>query len=419
MSQEEKTTVQQDATVIGLIGFAHSTSHFFHLLIPPLFPWLMPAFGLNFTEVGSLMTVFFIISGSGQALAGFPVDRYGSWRVLCVGIFVLILSALALASATSYAMLFLAAVLAGLGNCVFHPADFGLLNRRVSPQRLGHAFSVHGLSGNLGWAAGPVLMAGIASIAGWRMAAASAAAIGGIALILLLSRRQLLDDSAAVAAAKAAEPRPSVLQGQIGASNQLAFLRLPVVWLCFFFFFLITMSFGVLQNYAPVLLSHLYGMSLGLSSTSLTAYLLGSAGGMLTGGFVASRGAHDRVVAVALGAAACVATLLASGLPPAWAVPVIMAAMGFGVGIAGPSRDLLVRQAATRGAGGNAYGRVYGFVYSGLDLGFALAPLVFGPMLDAGSYSPALYGVAVIQIIAVLTALRVGTSSRAASLRNA
>ena len=419
MTIKDRPEVHSDATVIGLVGFAHSTSHFFHLLIPPLFPWLMPAFGLNYTEVGSLMTVFFVISGAGQALAGFPVDRYGSWRVLCMGVFTLVLSALALACATSYAMLVVAAMLAGLGNCVFHPADFGLLNRRVSPPRLGHAFSVHGLSGNLGWAAGPVLMVGIASIAGWRTAAASAAAIGALALILLLTRKRLLDDSAALAAAKAAEQLEASDGTRPVAASALAFLRTPIVWLCFSFFFLVTMALGVLQNFAPVLLGQVYGLSLALSSTSLTAYLLGSAGGMLAGGFVASHAVHDRVVASALGAAACVSLLLASGLPPPWTVPLIMAAMGFGVGIAGPSRDLLVRQAATRGAGKSAYGRVYGFVYSGLDIGFALAPLAFGPLLDAGRYSPALYGIAVLQVIAVLTALRVGASSRAASLQNA
>ena len=411
MTADDRQEVRQDATVIGLVGFAHSTSHFFQLLIPPLFPWLMPHFGLNYTEVGSLMTAFFVISGAGQALAGFPVDRFGSWRVLCLGVFSLILSALVLACATSYAMLFLSAVLAGMGNCVFHPADYGLLNRRVSPSRLGHAFSVHGLSGNLGWAAGPVLMVGVASLAGWRIAAASAAVIGSVALLLLLSRRRLLDDSAVLAKAQAAPAGDSGGGIPGSADSPLAFLGLSIVWWCFAFFFLITMSFGVLQNFAPVLLSHLYGLSLALASTSLTAYLLGSAGGMLAGGFVAARGVHHRVVAGALTAAACVSLLLASGLPPGWAVPAVMAMMGFGVGLAGPSRDLLVRRAATRDTGKNAYGRVYGFVYSGLDIGFACAPLAFGPMLDAGHYSPALYGIVVLQVLAVLTALRVGAGS--------
>jgi len=404
--------VHQDATVIGLVGFAHASSHFFQLLLPPLFPWLMPAFGLNYTEVGSLVTVFFVVSGIGQALAGFLVDRFGSWRVLCCGVFTLILSAVLLACATNSAMLIVAAIVAGLGNCIFHPADLGLLNRRVSPARLGHAFSVHGLSGNLGWVVSPVLMVGIASVAGWRIAVASAAALGCVSLALLLARRRLLDDQETVAARKSAE-RSSV------AGSPFVFLRSPIVWMCFCYLFFATMAFGILQTFSQVLLSQVYGLSVALSTTSLTAYLLGSAGGMLTGGFVAYRAGHDRVVAGAMGGAACVALLLASGLPPGWAVPVIMAAMGFGVGLAGPSRDLLVRQAASQGSGKAAYGRVYGFVYCGLDSGIAAVPLIVGPMLDAGHYSSALYGVAVLQILAVFTVLRVGVSSRAASLNTA
>ena len=147
-----------EVAVIALVGYAHAVSHFFHLMIPPLFPWLMQDFDLSFTEAGFLMTVFFVVSGTGQALAGFVVDRLGARPVLFSGVLMLVLSGIALGLAQNYPMLMLAAALAGAGNSVFHPADFTLLNHRVSLPRLGHAFSVHGLSGNLGWAAAPFLM---------------------------------------------------------------------------------------------------------------------------------------------------------------------------------------------------------------------------------------------------------------------
>jgi len=143
--------IRNDVRVIGLIGFAHGTSHFFHLLLPPLFPWLMPEFGLSFTQAGAMMTVFFVVSALGQAASGFVVDRIGPRRVLLAGIACFILAGLLLSVANTYAMLLAVGALAGLGNSVFHPADFTVLNRKVSPARLGHAFSVHGLSGNIGW----------------------------------------------------------------------------------------------------------------------------------------------------------------------------------------------------------------------------------------------------------------------------
>jgi MFS family permease len=395
---------RHDAEVIGLVGLAHGTSHFFHLLLPPLFPWLMPQFGLSFTQAGFLMTVFFVISGIGQALAGFVVDRTGARPVLMFGVAMLTLSALVLAMAQSYAGLVAAAAVAGIGNSIFHPADFTVLNRRVSAARLGHAFSVHGLSGNLGWAAAPVFMAGMASIADWHVAALCAAALGAAVLGLLILRRASLRDveQAVVApAAKAAAP------------TQLAFLRSSAVWMCFLFFFLATAAFGILQSYAPAILGNVYGLPLALATAGLTAYLLGSAAGMVTGGFIAARRSDsDRVIAVALGVAALMAILLASGVLAAWLVLPVMATMGFGVGTAGPNRDLLVRKAATAQFGKASYGRVYGFVYSGLDLGLALSPIVFGPLLDRGQFAAAMAGVAVLQVLALLSALRVGQGAR-------
>ena len=398
---------RRDTEVISLVGLAHGTSHFFHLMLPPLFPWLMADFGLSYTQAGFLMTVFFVVSGIGQAIAGFVVDRTGARPVLMFGVGTLALSALVLAAATSYAGLLATAAVAGLGNSIFHPADFTLLNRRVSATRLGHAFSVHGLTGNLGWAAGSVVMAGVAAAAGWRSAALVAALFGACVFIALLLRRRMLSDAAdaAVAAPEKAGAKP--------AAGSFAFLRSAGVWLCFAFFLITTAAFGVLQNYAPAILHNVYELALPVASLGLTAYLLGSAAGMVAGGFVGGRVEdNDFVIAAALSVSALTALLLASGMAPALAVLPLMALIGLGVGVAGPSRDLLVRRAATAQFGSTAYGRVYGFVYSGLDIGLALAPLVFGPMLDAGRYSAPLIGVAGLQVAALLLAVAVGAGTR-------
>jgi predicted MFS family arabinose efflux permease len=395
-------SLRSDATVISLVGFVHGTSHFFHFMIPPLFPWLMREFGLSFTQVGAAMTVFFVVSGVGQALAGFVVDRIGALRVLYGGVALLALSGLALAVAQSYAMVLAAAGLAGMGNCVFHPADFTLLNRRVSMSRLGHAFSVHGLSGSLGWAAGPIFMIAIATPLGWRAAAVGASLVGFAALAFLFMNRRVLEDVAVAAI------EPSRKKG-----GTVAFLGVGVVWMCFAFFLVAVMAFGALQNFAPPILERTYGVTLAFATTGLTAYLLASAAGTAMGGFFATKGEHqDRLVALALACAAMCAVSLASGALPPWSIVLMMGAMGFGVGFTGPSRDILVRRAATSTFGARAYGRVYGFVYSGIDVGFALAPLVFGPLMDAGRYSAVLWGVAILQTLAIAAALTVGSRSR-------
>jgi MFS family permease len=373
-------------------------------MLPTLFPWLMRDFSLSFTDVGLLTTTFFVISGIGQALAGFVVDRVGGWRVLCFGVGMLALSGVVLGLATSYPWLMLSATLAGVGNSIFHPSDFTLLNQRVSHPRLGHAFSIHGVSGNVGWAIAPLFMAGVTSAFGWHIAGFGAAAIGATVFTILCVRRHTLADGASLITSRVAADETSPRSGQF------AFLSSGAVWWSFAFFLLTTMAFGILQNFAPAILSHVYGVSLIIASSGLTAYLIGSGTGMLAAGFLKDRA--DRIVSPALGFAAIMAAVLAWGRMPAAALWPLMVSIGFGVGFAGPGRDLLVRRAATSRFGRSSFGRVYGFVYSGLDTGQALSPLVFGPVLDAGRFRLPLIAIAVLQAAALFTALRVSSRVR-------
>lgn len=399
---------REEVAVIALVGYAHAVSHFFHLMIPPLFPWLMRDFNLSFTEAGFLMTIFFVVSGAGQALAGFVVDRSGARPVLFSGVLLLTLSGVALGLAQTYPMLLLAAALAGAGNSVFHPADFTLLNHRVSLPRLGHAFSVHGLSGNLGWAAAPLLMTSVAVFAGWRMAGFAAALVGFATLALLYAARDHLQATRE----NAAIPAAGATHATVAVGTATGFLRSGAVWMCFGFFLLSTAAFGALQNYSTASLQNIYSLSLAGAASCLIAYLLGGAGGIAVGGFIAARRAQDRIIAAGLSTGAAIGVLLAGGVVAAWAALPLMAAMGACIGIAGPSRDLLVRKAATQGLGAASYGRVYGFVYSGLDVGLASAPMIFGPLMDGGHFNALWLGVAALQGLAVVTALRVGSGAR-------
>src|SRR5579859_1226563 len=283
---------RRDAQVISLVGLAHGTSHFFHLSLAPLFPWLKDAFAVSYAELGLLMSVFFIVSGVGQALAGFVVDRFGALRVLFGGIALLGIAALGLATSQNYPMLVLFAGVAGLGNGVFHPADFTLLNKRVIVPRLGHAFSVHGLTGTLGWAVAPVFLAGIATIATWRIALLAAAALAFTVLIVLVAFRHLLDprevDGAVVESARKKE----------AAGGILGFMKVPAVWMCFAFFFISSISFGGVQSFAATALRELYEVPLTYATACITAYMLASAGGIIVGGFLAAKvQQHDKAIA--------------------------------------------------------------------------------------------------------------------------
>ncbi len=416
---DTRVSLKTDATIISLIGFAHGTSHFFHLTLPPLFPWFMREFSLSFVQVGMLMTTFFVVSGVGQAFAGIVVDRFGAHRVLCAGVALLACSALLVAASLNFAALFCAGAVAGLGNSVFHPADFTLINRRVSLSRLGHAFSAHGLSGNLGWALSPVLMLALATTYGWRFAALGAALVGAIALAFLIWHRGLLQYQLAPASIN----QNPALESQL--TSIWHFLSLRVVWLAFAFFFFSTMAFGALQNFAPPLLRELYSVSLALATSALTAYLLGASAGLVCGGFVVNNGAvnsglkFEYLIAAALAVSACLAFLLATAVLPTLFVLPIMALMGFGVGLSGPSRDMLVRRATAARLGEGAFGRVYGLVYAGLDVGLAVSPIVFGLLLDAHLPAWVFVGVGCAFIGAIFTALAVAKDSASLAVSEA
>ena len=394
-------TLKSDVTIISLVGFAHATSHFFHLMLPPLFPWFMTEFGLGYAEVGLLMTMFFVISSIGQAIAGIWVDRFGAHRVLCIGVGLLTVSGVLVSIAPSFFGLMAAAAVAGMGNSVFHPADFALMNRRVSAQRLGHAFSMHGIAGNIGWAVSTIVMVALATAFGWRAAGLGAALFGAASLTLLIWKRDLLRYELASATKTTGIPIPR--------QGTWTFLRTSLVWFAFAFFFFSTFGFGALQNFAPSLLRDLYGLSIAAATSALTIYLIGSSFGLVWGGFLAKPGnQHERYVAAALASGAAIAVLLSFGTMPVWSVLPLMAAMGFGIGISGPSRDLLVRTATKVQLGEAAFGRVYGMVYSGLDVGLAVSPIAFGLLLDHHRPKLVFVGIAITLVMAIFAAWALG-----------
>jgi MFS family permease len=404
--------LRQDARTISLVGLAHGTSHFFHMLLPPLFPWLISDFSLNYSQLGLLVSVFFIISGVGQALAGFLVDRVGARPVLFAALACFVAAALAAAWAPNYAGLMLAAALAGLGNAPFHPVDFTILNKRVSQPRLGHAFSVHGITGNLGWAAAPVFMAGITTATGsWRLACAGAALLAALVLLMMVWHREALDDRQG----QWANPAKPVAPGA-RPEHPMAFLKLPSVWLCFSFFFWTTCALSAIQSFASPALQAIYGLPLAVTSLVVTGFMLCGAAGMVIGGFLVGKVDRlERTIAVCLVGSGVLLAAVGLGWLPGSAAVVLAALAGLGTGIAGPSRDMLIKRAAPPGA----TGRVYGTVYSGLDLGFAVAPPLLGGLMDRGDASGIFYAAAFSLVFAVVSATWVGTrvaASRKASV---
>jgi MFS family permease len=386
---------RRDVRIIGLVGAAHAFSHFFQLALAPLFPLLRAEFDVSWTMLGMLVSVFYAASALTQFAAGFAVDRAGARPVLLSGLALLACGTLLASLAPGIGWLFPIVAAMGVGNGVFHPADFAILNANVAPKRLGYAYSTHGIGGNLGYALSPLVSFGIASVYGWRVALAAMGVMGLVALGVLASQRKLLTSH------RAHDAHGSSLRGTFRL-----FLE-PAIMLCFGYFVAQTMASVGLQTFLPSALHTGFDVPLALATSAVTAYLLGSTAGIAAGGYFATRTArHDRIAATGLLAAAALLALVATArVPLAMLVPLFVVA-GFALGSTGPSRDMIVRNATPKGASG----RVYGFVYSGLDLGATLGPAWFGFMLDHGQARQMFLVLSALLVIAIGTVLQVRRS---------
>jgi MFS transporter, FSR family, fosmidomycin resistance protein len=389
--------------VVPTISIAHGLSHFFHLLLAPLFPLIKAEFGLSYAELGLLMTAYFIVSGIGQAMAGFLVDKVGPVPVLYGALLSMVAATAIAGTANNYTMLMIASVLAGLGNASFHPVDYSILNARVTPDKLGQAYAVHGISGSLGWAFAPIFLLTIANASSWRVAIGSAGVLAFLVLLMVWWHRVDLSQDVASNAAK--QKAAASMIDQKPSESVFAFLTLPAVWMSFSFFFAYAVAIGGVQTFGAEAAAKLHTIDPKWIAYCLSSYMFASAGAMLLGGrLVKDTSKAEKVIGLGFLSAAVVALLIGFAPVSGVAVPLLFGLMGFCSGIAGPSRDLLIKKAAPPGA----TGRVYGVVYSGLDAGMAIAPYGFGLMMDAQQPLAVWVGIAAFQGVLIVSALGVG-----------
>lgn len=383
---------RRDARVIGVVSLAHGVSHFLQLALPPLFPLLRAEFDVSWTLLGFVAGVFYVASGIVQFTAGFVVDRLGARPVLLAGLGLVTCGTLAASLAPDPRWLFPCAAIMGAGNGVFHPSDFAILNANVTTRRLGHAYSTHGVGGNLGYALAPVVSFGLGTAFGWRAAPLVMGIVGLLVLGFLVKERRILTSQRAV------DAHLHTLSASVALFVQ------PAILLCFFYFIFQTTAAIGLQTFLPSALYTGFGVPLVIATSAVTAYLLGGTAGIVIGGFLAVRTArHDRVAASGLSIGAMLLTLVAGNLVPLALLVPLFVVIGVFIGATGPSRDLIVRNATPKGAAG----RVYGFVYSGLDLGSMLGPVWFGMMLDHGLARDVFFVIAALYVIAIATVVQV------------
>ena len=389
-----------------MVCVGHFMSHFLQLVLPPLFPLLRAELGVSYAALGVLMTLFYTASAIGQTVSGFLVDRFGARRILLGGLG-LFATAIALAGfSVSYWTLMPVMLLAGIGNSVFHPADYSIFNAAVHPRRLGRAYSAHSMSGSVGWALSPLVTGALTLAFGWRTALV-VLGIFGLAAAVALGRLRVLSELSRPHQARS-------LGGAGGVLSDIRFLVTAPILMAFAYFILLSSSLSAMQTFSVSALVAIYAVPLALASGALTAYLLGNAGGILIGGILADNvGRHHLVAGGGMALAAAGALFIGHALATPLLLAPLMALVGFAKGVTGPSRDLLVRSATPPGASG----KVFGFVYSGLDLGALGMPPVYGWLMDRGEPRAVFLVSAMLMIATILTVFEVRRQGAPAQAR--
>jgi MFS family permease len=385
---------RQDARVLGLISTGHFMSHFYSLTLPPLFPFLKDAFDVSYTQLGLMMALMAGATAVSQVPVGFLVDRLGARAVLTAGLVIISLGFGLVGVAPSFAAVLVLVTLAAIGNSVFHPADYAILNSSISPARMGRAFSVHTFAGHLGSAAAPATMALLAAAIGWRGALIAAGLFGLLVMAALATQWSSLHDDAVPKQKKKDAPSDSAPESGV----KLLFSK-PIL---LFFLFFGTLSFTAtgMQAFSVSALVTLHEMPWATASAALTAFLLCSAGGILLGGEMSDRTTrHELIAAVVFIVTAILCLVIAWVNLPLLPLIAAMVIMGLGQGVVRPVRDMLLRAAAPSGS----VGKVFGFVSAGIAVGSALAPIPFGWFLDSGRPEWVFYLIAIFMAVALFT----------------
>ncbi len=385
---------EERVKLVGLISAGHFMSHFYILVMPSLLPLIAKDLGLSFALLGTVLTAYSLIVAFCQIPLGFIVDKLGGRMVLAIGLGVHGLAFASVWFVHSYWALLACYAVAGLGQSVFHPADYAILAARIERSYLGRALSVHAFAGNAGWGAAPPVVLALTALVDWRFAYLVIGIVGLAIALMVYSQPDLVGRAVPAERLKdaAGKKRSSFRDG-------LALMKSPALLVLFAYFLFSSMAGTGINQVSVVGLMHLYGADLVGANTALTGYLWGTALGVLAGGWLADRfGRPNLIAGGGMALAAVGLAVVPFGILPVAGIAVLMTLVGTFTGASAPSRDLLVRQTA----GQNTVGVAFGFTSTGFSVAGATMPPLFGWLLDTGRVQIA-YGVMVAALaVAVL-----------------
>lgn len=417
MTEITAGTWKRDATVIGLVSGGHFMSHFYSTVLPPLFPFLHMELGVSYMMLGLLLSAKNLTTGAVQLPAGILVDRYGAKLLLLFGFGIMTAAFFFIALSHAFWLIALLILIAGIGNSVFHPADYSILNGSIHASRIGRSFSVHTFSGNLGDALAPVMILTAATLWNWRIGLIGACIVSAIILFGMITQwNRIEEQDAALAQGRPSTPSDApkkTVEEASGSDGVWASLRAVVTYppmlLLFLFFSISALGAGAFRNWSVAGLHTLHGTPVAVAGAALTGFLFASAFGVLAGGVVADKNSrHELIAGGALLLTALIAVIVGSFPLPIVALVGLFILAGWVQGMIRPARDMMIRAASPKGS----IGKAFGFVFSGQAVGGTIAPVLFGFLIDIGATAWLFYTAAVFMVLCTMTVVASASLAR-------
>ncbi len=405
--------LRQDVEVVGLVSSGHFMSHYYTMMLPPLFPFLHDELGVSYAALGLLLSLKHISAGTVQLPAGIMVDKYGARMILMAGFALIVLSYFVISLTANFWLIAAMFLLAGCGNAVFHPADYSIINGTVNEGRLGRSFSIHTFAGHLGSAVAPVVLLTMTAIWNWRVGVLASVIVGVAIMLGLATRWSKMHEGIAKRMKKKKKDAEDV-SGSENVENAVSrvehnpstwqllvqIMRSPAIIFLFLFFSMQSLGSGAMKSFAVAGLVTLHNTPAAAAGGALTGFLFASAIGVLLGGVIADKNnRHDLVAFGALIMTAAICLLVAKVNLHYALLTFVFTVAGLFQGIIRPARDMMIRAASP----GGSMGKVVGLVFSGEAIGGAIAPVLFGFLIDIGQTVMVFYLSAIFMLLCGLS----------------
>ncbi len=389
------TTAQehtQSVRILALISTGHALSNFYVLCIPALIPFLKLEFGVSYTFLGLLLTVRAITTGFLQIPMGFMVDKLGGKKMLLAGLFTLSASFTLFAFIPNFWWGMPLMVLFGIGIATMRPSNYTILNASISPSWIGRAFGINMFAAHSGRAIAPPLIVSIAVFWDWRVAMFTAGIMGFVVATALTTQWRFVRDDIV---------RPKKTH-DLSFFQEIRTLASGSLFLFFIFFIFNALTTHGIHSFTVAALVELRAAPLTVASSALTVFLIASALGVLAGGFLVDKTPRHTLVAVLVMLSSGTLFILIGAVDMSIVLIIIaMSVAGILQGVLRPARDMLMRAVIP----GESFGKAIGMVATGAAIGGALAPVIFGWILDTGHASWLFYVLAGCLTICIVTIL--------------